>query len=156
MRVEQVFFASVHLEHEGFYPDHRVGAEGSAPGLKNIISLPLRYGTASADFRRLVASRLLPPLAAFQPDLVLVSAGFDGHRDDIQGNSGGLMLGDDDYVRLPPPFLPLRDCTPHVAVESAHSASLVGCACAAGMDHRGAPQDRRQVRAGLRAENATC
>ena len=94
----QVMFASVHLEHDGFYPDHRVGAQGSVPGLKNIVSLPLRYGAGSSDFRTLVATYLLPSVADFKPDLILISAGFDGHRDDVQGNGGGLLLADQDYV----------------------------------------------------------
>jgi len=35
------------------------------------------------EFRRIVKERLLPPLRAFQPDLVLVSAGFDAGRRDV-------------------------------------------------------------------------
>jgi len=30
-----------------------------------------------------VLPQLLPKLKAFQPDLLIVSAGFDGHRDDF-------------------------------------------------------------------------
>lgn len=91
------------MEHEGFYPDHRLGVQDSVPGSANIVSLPLQYGTQSEDFRKRVADHLLPPLADFKPDLILVSAGFDGHKDDLQGNGGGLQLDDDDYVGRSPP-----------------------------------------------------
>jgi hypothetical protein len=47
----QVMFASVHVSHAGFYPDHSVGVEGSAPGMKNVVSVPLRHGTKSPEFR---------------------------------------------------------------------------------------------------------
>lgn len=93
----QVMFASVHLSHAGFYPDHKVGVEGSVPGMKNIVSVPLRHGTKSAEFRSVVTERLLSRVAEFKPDLILVSAGFDGHKDDFQGNGGGLQLIDEDY-----------------------------------------------------------
>jgi acetoin utilization deacetylase AcuC-like enzyme len=93
----QVMFASVHLSHVGFYPDHNIGVEGSVPGMKNIVSVPLQRGTKSAEFRSAVTKCLLSRVAEFKPDLILVSAGFDGHKDDFQGNGGGLQLVDEDY-----------------------------------------------------------
>ena len=64
----------------------------------NVVSVALKHGTKSQDFRDIVATRLLPRLADFKPDLILVSAGFDGHRDDVQGNGGGMLLIEDDYA----------------------------------------------------------
>ncbi len=96
--VAQVFFASVHLEHTDFYPDHSMGVEGSVSHVHNMVSVPLKHGTKSKDFRDIVASRLLPRLADFKPDLILVSAGFDGHKDDVLGNGGGVQLVEDDYA----------------------------------------------------------
>jgi acetoin utilization deacetylase AcuC-like enzyme len=40
----------------------------------------------SALFRSLVTDRLLPRLREFAPELVIISAGFDGHTEDIKGN----------------------------------------------------------------------
>jgi acetoin utilization deacetylase AcuC-like enzyme len=37
---------------------------------------------ASAQFRQRCGESLLPALAAFKPDLLLISAGFDGHWED--------------------------------------------------------------------------
>jgi len=104
-----VFFGSVHLQHEGFYPDHSLGIEGSAPGMKHIVSVPLSHGTKSVEFRRLVAKLLLPRLALFKPDLILVSAGFDGHKDDVQGNGGGLQLLDEDYTWITKELVNIAD-----------------------------------------------
>ncbi len=52
---------------------------GSAP---NRVNVPLEATAESAEFRAAVTDFWLPALAKFQPELVLVSAGFDAHRDD--------------------------------------------------------------------------
>lgn len=61
---------------------------------KHIILTPLAAGTDSAGFRQAIERDWLPAAAAHQPDLILVSAGFDAHREDPLG---GLLLEDDDY-----------------------------------------------------------
>jgi acetoin utilization deacetylase AcuC-like enzyme len=48
----------------------------------NVVNTPLPAGTGSAAFRRAVETDWTPALEAHRPDFVLVSAGFDGHRDD--------------------------------------------------------------------------
>lgn len=51
-------------------------------GAGNIFNAPLSPGDDSAVFREAFGDRILPALNDFKPDLVLVSAGFDAHRDD--------------------------------------------------------------------------
>lgn len=51
-----------------------------APG--HIVNLPLPAGTDGAQYREAVTTRLLPALELFRPELVLFSAGFDGHIED--------------------------------------------------------------------------
>ena len=53
--------------------------------------------TKGADIQTLVQSHWLPRLHAFQPELVLVSAGFDAHREDDMGQLG---LVEQDYAWL--------------------------------------------------------
>jgi acetoin utilization deacetylase AcuC-like enzyme len=53
-----VLFASVHLHHAGFYPGP--GEEGDVEGRKNVVSVPLKKGSGSAQFRLAVSSKLLP------------------------------------------------------------------------------------------------
>jgi acetoin utilization deacetylase AcuC-like enzyme len=48
----------------------------------NILNTPLPAGTASLAFRNALEADWLPALDRHQPDLILVSAGFDAHRDD--------------------------------------------------------------------------
>jgi len=48
----------------------------------NIVNTPLAAGSDGDVFRRKVETQWLPALEAHQPQLVLVSAGFDAHRAD--------------------------------------------------------------------------
>jgi acetoin utilization deacetylase AcuC-like enzyme len=61
----------------------------------NIVNTPLPAGTDGDTYRRAIERDWLPALARHQPDLILVSAGFDGHRDDPLG---GFELSDDDFA----------------------------------------------------------
>src|SRR6056297_3954655 len=47
-----------------------------------VMNLPIPPGTGSDEFRRLYEERVFPQIEDFAPDLILVSAGFDAHRDD--------------------------------------------------------------------------
>lgn len=50
----------------------------------NIVNTPLPDGTEGADVLRIVNDQWIPKLLAFKPDLILLSAGFDAHRDEKQ------------------------------------------------------------------------
>jgi acetoin utilization deacetylase AcuC-like enzyme len=54
----------------------------SETGVGNIINAPLKPGDGGEQFRAAFLSRILPALDVFAPDMLLVSAGFDAHRDD--------------------------------------------------------------------------
>ena len=60
----------------------------------HIVLTPLPAGTTGDQFRLAVERDWLPALQRHQPDLILVSAGFDAHREDP---IGGLLLEDADY-----------------------------------------------------------
>ena len=59
------------------YPDSGTGATA-----ENVVNTPLPAGTDGSGIRDAVTREWLPRLAAFQPQLLLVSAGFDAHRAD--------------------------------------------------------------------------
>jgi acetoin utilization deacetylase AcuC-like enzyme len=63
----------------------------------NIVNTPLAAGTRGDAFRRAVERDWIPALEAHRPELILVSAGFDAHRDDPLG---GLELVEDDFRRV--------------------------------------------------------
>ena len=51
-----------------------------------IVNAPLRAGDGGEAFQEAMAVAILPRLADFAPDLMIISAGFDGHRRDPLGN----------------------------------------------------------------------
>jgi acetoin utilization deacetylase AcuC-like enzyme len=78
---KELLFASTH--QMPLYPG--TGAV-SETGVGNIWNAPLRPGDDGEPFREAFESRILPALRNFAPDLVLISAGFDAHRDDPLAN----------------------------------------------------------------------
>jgi len=70
------------------------GGAGEHGSHDNIVNVPLPPMAGSAEFREAMSSRLLPKLAAFAPDFILISAGFDAHEDDPLAS---LRLHEDDY-----------------------------------------------------------
>ena len=60
----------------------------------NVVNVPLPAMTGSAAFRAAVERTWLPALERFEPQFVMVSAGFDAHREDPLAH---LQLEDDDY-----------------------------------------------------------
>ena len=84
-----LFYASTH--QWPLYPG--TGAPGET-GVGNIVNVPLAAGSGSAEFRYAMSENVLPALEAFRPDMILVSAGFDAHRDDPLA---GLKFCTEDY-----------------------------------------------------------
>jgi len=60
----------------------------------HILNLPLPQGTDGETYREIFESAVMPALEQFAPQLLLVSAGFDAHRNDPLA---GLQLVEDDY-----------------------------------------------------------
>ncbi len=85
-----VMYASTH--QMPLYPG--TGAV-SETGAGNIVNAPLRAGDGGERFREAMKTRILPALRDFSPDLVVISAGFDAHRDDPLG---GLYLEEKDFA----------------------------------------------------------
>lgn len=77
-----VLYASSH--QFPLYPGTGRAAEHGGSG--NVINAELPPGTGSKDFRAAWRELVLPAIIAFQPELVLVSAGFDAHRLDPLAN----------------------------------------------------------------------
>jgi acetoin utilization deacetylase AcuC-like enzyme len=73
-----------------FYPHS--GTQHPAP---NMVNVPLPAGSGGAAARRAVEEYWLPALERFKPEMVLISAGFDAHAEDLLG---GMALVENDYV----------------------------------------------------------
>ena len=95
-RDPSVLYVSVH--EWGNYPGSGAAAEqGEGPGAGTTVNCPLPAGSDGAAVLAALGAALLPAAERFRPELVLVSAGFDGHRDDPLGR---FALGSADYGRL--------------------------------------------------------
>ncbi len=72
-----------------FYPHRYTDIERD-----NIINTPLPAGTESSSFRAAIERDWTRAVEAHRPQFILVSAGFDAHRDDPLGE---LLLTDEDF-----------------------------------------------------------
>jgi acetoin utilization deacetylase AcuC-like enzyme len=72
-----VLYASTH--QMPLFPG--TGAPGET-GAGNIFNAPLSPGDGTADFKAAFTDYLLPAVRGFEPDLILISAGFDAHHRD--------------------------------------------------------------------------
>jgi acetoin utilization deacetylase AcuC-like enzyme len=91
-----VGFLSIH--RWPFYPGTGDRDEtGSGPGLGTTLNLPIEYGTRPAEFLRQFTAAVETFADRMRPQLVLISAGFDAHRDDPIGS---LDLETEDFAEL--------------------------------------------------------
>ena len=86
-----LYYASTH--QMPLYPG--TGAATERGGHNNIVNVPLAPMAGSLDFRNGMRERVLPTLAKFEPDFILISAGFDAHEDDPLA---GLRFHEDDFA----------------------------------------------------------
>jgi len=71
------------------------GAVGESGDHNTIVNAPLRPGDGGEVFRDAFKSRVLPRLADFRPELIIISAGFDAHyRDPL----ASINLDEADFV----------------------------------------------------------
>jgi acetoin utilization deacetylase AcuC-like enzyme len=71
-----VFFVSIH--QWPLYP----GTGGPGEQGETLLNIPLPAGSTDADYLRMFDDLVAPAVTAFEPDLLLVSAGFDAHEED--------------------------------------------------------------------------
>lgn len=80
----RVLFVSSH--QWPLYPGTGRAEERGAHG--NVLNIPLRAGGGGRALREAYDTLVWPELEEFEPELVLISAGFDAHRDDPLGGLG--------------------------------------------------------------------
>lgn len=87
---EDAFFASSHEWPQ--YPGTGRASERGA--FDNVLNAALHTGDDGNAFRKVWGDQLLPALSNFDPDFIVISAGFDGHAADPLG---GLRLSEADF-----------------------------------------------------------
>jgi acetoin utilization deacetylase AcuC-like enzyme len=135
---KSVMYASTH--QMPLYPG--TGARGECGEHDTIVNAPMPAGADGVVFREAMESVVLPRLAAFRPDLVIVSAGFDAHRRDPLAQ---INLNEDDFAWATGKLMDVAEASAGGRVVSlleggydldalgrsvaAHVAALMGRAC---------------------------
>jgi acetoin utilization deacetylase AcuC-like enzyme len=93
---DDVLYASIH--QSGLYPGTgALSDSGSGAGLGYTLNLPVSAGADGELWLSLLEHVIVPAAIGFNPQLVLLSAGFDAHRDDPLG---GCRLDADDFGQI--------------------------------------------------------
>jgi acetoin utilization deacetylase AcuC-like enzyme len=78
-----VLFISLHQHPATCYPGTGHAYEtGVGGGQGSTVNLPFQPGVGDETYLAAIDARVVPRLDLFQPEVLLISAGFDGHADD--------------------------------------------------------------------------
>jgi acetoin utilization deacetylase AcuC-like enzyme len=93
-----VLFISLHQHPRTCYPgtgyDWEIGA-GAGRGFT--MNIPFDPGCGDDDYMQAINQRVIPKLDEFRPQLLMISAGFDGHREDPLAN---MTLSDEGFESM--------------------------------------------------------
>lgn len=91
-----VFYISLH--QYPFYPGTGARDErGIGRGEGFTLNIPLPAGTGEERYLEAFDREIIPALQTFKPELLIISAGFDAHRDDPLG---GMKLTDESFAKM--------------------------------------------------------
>lgn len=99
---DRIFFVSSHQMplYPGSGHPHEAGAHGQ------ILNVPLDPNTGGTQFRRAYERQVFPAIANFDPEVIMISAGFDAHVNDPLAN---LNLVEDDFAWVTAALCDLAD-----------------------------------------------
>ena len=93
-----VLFVSLHQHPRTCYPGTGYAHEtGDGPGRGTTLNLPMQPGSTDDEWASAINGPVTDALAAFGPDVLLISAGFDAHVDDPLAQ---VALTEDGYERM--------------------------------------------------------
>ena len=73
-----ILYTSIH--QFPFYPG--TGFEKEKGTYNNVLNIPLSLGTNWEEYKKDFENKIIPKISHFNPDLIIVSAGFDAHKND--------------------------------------------------------------------------
>jgi len=88
-RDPQILFISTH--QMPLYPG--TGEMRETGGARNVINIPLAFGSGDQVFKRVYQEIVVPAVTRFAPQLILVSAGYDAHWGDPLASLGLTLTG---------------------------------------------------------------
>lgn len=97
-----VLYCSTH--QMPLYPG--TGARNETGTQNTIVNAPLSDGDGGTQFREALETVILPRINNFQPDLIVISAGFDAHRNDPLAS---LNLVEEDFAWVTSKLMDLAD-----------------------------------------------
>jgi acetoin utilization deacetylase AcuC-like enzyme len=93
---DRVLFLSIH--QSPLYPGTGSAAEtGAGPGSGHTVNLPVPAGAGGDEFLALLQGVAVPLMDLYRPDLLVVSAGYDAHREDPLAEC---LLDDGDFGHM--------------------------------------------------------
>ena len=110
-----VLYISTH--QSPFYPGTGTRAErGTGRGEGFTLNLPMRAGSGEKEYLEAFQKEILPALHFFRPDLVMISAGFDAHKDDPLAH---IKLTEATFARMTRLVMEIADAYCHGRIISA-------------------------------------
>ena len=91
-----VFYFSTH--QYPFFPGTGARSErGNGKGTGYTLNCPMRAGSGEKEYLDAFTREIIPALDAYHPELILISAGFDAHKDDPLAN---MNLTENSFMKL--------------------------------------------------------
>ena len=103
---EQIFANDPHVEMFSFFQHPFFPYSGAEEVTSNMHNVPLKAYSGRQEIEEAVKTVWLPMMNAFQPELIVICAGFDAHRDDDMGQ---MMLVEQDFVWLTKELMAVAD-----------------------------------------------
>ena len=88
-----IVYVSIH--QFPFYPG--TGSQMEKGDHDNVLNIPIPSGYDSSEYRQKFDERVMPFIRNFSPDLIIISAGFDAHRNDPLA---GINLETEDFAYM--------------------------------------------------------
>jgi acetoin utilization deacetylase AcuC-like enzyme len=116
---------------QGIYP-----GSGTRPKGSNMVNVALQAGAGSRELGSMLEKIWIPTLNAFEPQLILISAGFDAHQSDPLA---GLAFTEDDYAFITDALVAVADtfCPGRIvsSLEGGYNLDALGRSVAAHIAH---------------------
>jgi acetoin utilization deacetylase AcuC-like enzyme len=85
-KTDEVLYVSLHEDSADFPGTGFIGEVGKGRGLGYNVNIPFPYGTGDRVYLEAFIEIVVPIVRQYEPEFILVSAGFDGHYSDPVGN----------------------------------------------------------------------
>ncbi len=123
-----VLYVSLH-QYPLFPGSGRRSERGRGAGLGYTLNIPLAPGSTDHDVCQAFRDEVEPAIVAFEPEIIMISAGFDGHSDELLA---GWMLSEAGYAYMTRRIVALAEQFAAGRIVSLleggyHSAALIAC-----------------------------